>query len=358
MATRFETERLIIRDYEPNDAPGAFDMYRREEVHRFLLRQPAPSLEFMAERIQEYQDEWSSKPYGFWAVEERESGRFVGSCILKPLPNDERYEVGWHVHPELQGKGYATEFGLGAIRYGFAELGLDAIYAILRPDNAASKRVAEKLEMRFLELTNRYHGLELAFFGIERGEATWRATPLEHTSPQTGGPCFVDRSEMVGYAAEVLREAITRFPLAKPVELEFRPLRVTAGRAQFDRNLIILSSIVLRDRESVSATLLHEYAHLMAFEREGRAGRGHGAAWRRAMLDLGQTPQTYHRYPVRRNSRRQTVVYRCRKCLATFERHRRLPRSGKYVHARCGGALEFIGSLKCQTPSTSKLEVQ
>lgn len=342
MATRFLTERLIIRDYKLDDAPSAFDMYRRPEVHEHLLRQPAPSLEFMADRISEHIAEWSARQYGFWAVEEKGTGRFVGSCILKPLPADDRFEVGWHVHPELQGRGYATEFGSGAIKYAFGKLDLDAVYAILRPENMASKRVAEKLGMRFLEITGRYHNLELAFYGVVREEAALRHCGTT-SQAEVANVAVPTNNELRDHAMEVLSDALRRYPLARPVELEFRPLRVTAGRAQFDRNRIVLSSIVLRDYDSVTTTLLHEYAHLMAYERGGRLGRGHGPMWKEAMRALGLEPQVYHRYQVRRNERRQVVFYRCRKCGSTFERHRRLPKRGRYVHAMCGGELEFCG---------------
>jgi SprT protein len=104
-----------------------------------------------------------------------------------------------------------------------------------------------------------------------------------------------------------------------------------------------LSRHVLTDEERVRETLVHEYAHLLAYAREGKTGAGHGAAWRRAMADLGAPANVRHRYEVRRNARRQRVAYRCRKCGKDFTRARRLPSTRTYVHAACGGALQMLG---------------
>lgn len=137
-----------------------------------------------------------------------------------------------------------------------------------------------------------------------------------------------------------LDELAGRFLLPRPT-LEWRRYRTTAGMAHYDRWAISLSVIVLVEAERVEETLVHEFAHLLAFTRHGEAGRGHGPAWRTAMTELGHPPAAKHRYPCRRNRVRQVVVYRCLVCAALIRRARRLPRRRKFVHAGCGGEIAF-----------------
>ena len=111
--------------------------------------------------------------------------------------------------------------------------------------------------------------------------------------------------------------------------------------AYFRRRAIGLGAAVLTTPERLLDTLVHEYAHLLAYARHGREGAGHGPAWRRAMADLGAEPRVRHAYEVARNAPRQRVVYRCVRCAVAFERRRRLPKNGAYVHAGCGGGLRL-----------------
>jgi SprT protein len=124
-------------------------------------------------------------------------------------------------------------------------------------------------------------------------------------------------------------------------KLTWKKLRVTAGVAFYHRKEIVLSSVVLNTHERLENTLRHEYAHLLAVERYGMKGAGHGSAWRQAMRDLGLNPVVHHDYEVQRNSTRQRVVYRCMKCGTLVDRARRLPSRRRYVHANCGGPLKL-----------------
>jgi SprT protein len=131
------------------------------------------------------------------------------------------------------------------------------------------------------------------------------------------------------------------FPLGYQPTIEWRPYRTTAGMAYFRRRAIGLGAAVVTTPERLVDTIVHEYAHLLAFARKGPGGRGHGAAWIQAMVDLGAEPRVRHTYEVARNSARQIVTYRCVRCGTPISRKRRLPRGAKYVHARCGGGLKL-----------------
>jgi len=142
-------------------------------------------------------------------------------------------------------------------------------------------------------------------------------------------------------AERALAELQERHPLRRTAHVEWRNYRVSAGMAYYKLGIIGLSRHVLTTEEAVVDTLIHEYAHLLAYERAGHRGANHGPAWRAAMVELGRPPKVRHNYAVNRNAKRQEVGYQCLRCGETFVRSRRLPRRGRYVHAGCGGALRL-----------------
>lgn len=150
-------------------------------------------------------------------------------------------------------------------------------------------------------------------------------------------------SALATFADRLLAELQRNHPLARPARLSWRRFRTTAGRAVFEPPEIHLSALVLDDEDKVRDTLIHEYAHLLAAERAGPAGRGHGAPWKAAMIELGAKPERTHGYACQRNLPRREVIYACRRCGAQFLRRRRLARGRRWAHVGCGGALALLG---------------
>lgn len=142
-------------------------------------------------------------------------------------------------------------------------------------------------------------------------------------------------------AHSILDEACSTHPIGYRPTIEWRRMPVTAGLAIYVKGTIALSTILMIDSDRLRTTLLHEYAHLLAFRRHGRKGAGHGPGWRRAMLDLGLDPKVHHSYEVKRNKTRQEVVYRCKKCGTEIVRRRKLTPRRRYLHVDCGGQIAF-----------------
>lgn len=94
---------------------------------------------------------------GFWAVTERGSSRVIGGILLltldplTPSPAegsaDEDVEIGWWLHPDVWGQGYATEGARAALQHA-RDCGLPRVYAVTHPGNEASMNVCRKLGMR------------------------------------------------------------------------------------------------------------------------------------------------------------------------------------------------------------------
>jgi RimJ/RimL family protein N-acetyltransferase len=178
----FETERLYARPWTLADAPAAFEMYGDPEVQKGLNREPVKDLDEQRRQLQSVlaTNEVLGGRFGYWASVLKETDEVVGAVILKPLPNSELVEVGWHLARTRWGKGYATEAGRGALRYGFEVMELDRVYAIALPWNVKSRAVMERLGMRFLELTREYHDLELVLYEWSADPAKagrWQARP-------------------------------------------------------------------------------------------------------------------------------------------------------------------------------------
>lgn len=167
-----------------------------------------------------------------------------------------------------------------------------------------------------------------------------------------GFPVNMPESALGGFAAALLSDLCARHPLGRTPELVWRKMRVSAGLARYETWQIVLSTLILTDEARVRDTLVHEFAHLLAYARHGRKGAGHGRAWREAMLDLGAKPEVRHRYEVCRNVRRQQVGYVCKRCGSTIVRSRRLPKKRRYLHAACGGAVVFAWAREATPPDS------
>ncbi len=169
----FRTERLDVRFWTHDDVATMFDIYRRWEVARWLGASPkvAESTDAMHATV----DRWAaaaSSPYGIWAVVPRDVGRPVGTVLLVPLRDagdaeTGDVEVGWHLHPEHWGQGYATEAATGALDRGWAA-GLGEVFAVVYPGNDASVAVTRRLGMAPLGRTSRWYGVELDAFALGR----------------------------------------------------------------------------------------------------------------------------------------------------------------------------------------------
>ena len=145
------TERLLLRPFEPADLDGLHAMFGREDVSRYLNWEPMDrqrAAALLERRVTQTTIAKEGEGIAL-ALEERATERFVGEVVLR-LTNEEsrQGEIGWSLHPDAQGKGYATEAARELLRLGFEDMGLHRIVAECDPRNEASIRVMERLGMR------------------------------------------------------------------------------------------------------------------------------------------------------------------------------------------------------------------
>ena len=145
------TERLQLRPYRPDDLDALLAMFGRADVSRYLNWEPMDreaATALLERRRKQTRIEHEGDGIVL-AADEREAERFVGEVMLRLTSEVSRQgEIGWSIHPDVQGRGYATEAAREMLRLGFEELGLHRIVAECDPRNEASIRVMEKLGMR------------------------------------------------------------------------------------------------------------------------------------------------------------------------------------------------------------------
>jgi RimJ/RimL family protein N-acetyltransferase len=163
------TPRLRLRQWRDDDVAAFFDIYSRDEVARWLGPQPRRAVATLGEaatrlsRWREYGETLAS-PYGLWAIvpADSDNDQPIGTALLLPLRDDEGptgdVEVGWHLHPDQHGKGFATEAAT-ALLAAAAEAGITEVLALTDVDNVASQAVAARLDMIDDGVTDRWFGL-------------------------------------------------------------------------------------------------------------------------------------------------------------------------------------------------------
>jgi ribosomal-protein-alanine N-acetyltransferase len=84
--------------------------------------------------------------FGLWAMISKSSGELIGDCglIRQVVDETEEVEIGYHVRRDWWRNGLATEAARACRDYGFAQLLVDRLISLIRPENQPSRRVAEK----------------------------------------------------------------------------------------------------------------------------------------------------------------------------------------------------------------------
>jgi len=168
------TPRLVLRPWRTEDAAAAFDLYSRWEVARYLGR--APRVLTDPAEAQQRVEGWARFPgplHGVWAVVPRDGEVPVGSVMTKLLPRSgggepsQDTEIGWHLHPDVWHRGYATEAASALLGLAWDQ-GLAEVFAVTYPQNAASQAVCRRLGMAELGLTDRYYDMTCALFRAAR----------------------------------------------------------------------------------------------------------------------------------------------------------------------------------------------
>jgi len=165
-----ETARLTLRPIMMRDLESLQRLiYGDADATKYLpTGKPWPLGETQA-LVAWWVGQWQARKFGVWAVTETATGEFLGDCGLMYMPSTTHtIELMYSLRKSAWGKGYASEAAQAAVRHGFEQMGLEHIVALAVPENIGSRRVMEKIGMRFDGITAKYYGADLAAYSLTR----------------------------------------------------------------------------------------------------------------------------------------------------------------------------------------------
>lgn len=148
---QLHTKRLLLRRWQDSDRAPFADLNADPDVMRYF---PATRTRTRAEsdtQIDRIEQHFTTHGFGFWAMEERDTGIFLGftglARVSATAPFAPAVEVGWRLARPAWGHGYATEAAHAAVEFGFGELGLQEIVSLTAAGNERSRAVMRRLGM-------------------------------------------------------------------------------------------------------------------------------------------------------------------------------------------------------------------
>lgn len=149
MKQYIETKRLILRTWQEEDIPHLARLNSDEKVMAYFLKKM--SYQETVALYNQIQEEFVAYGFGVYAVEEKDSGVFIGFVGLHNVTFEVDFapavEILWRLLPEFWGKGYATEAAIACLNYVKDELKLKEIVSFTSLSNKRSENVMQKIDM-------------------------------------------------------------------------------------------------------------------------------------------------------------------------------------------------------------------
>lgn len=140
-----ETERLLLRRVNENDANEIFALRSNPETMKYIPRPLVKSIDDALEHIAMIDAKIESNEGINWAITYKDNPKLIGIIgHYRIKPENYRAEIGYMLLPEYHGKGIVSEAVKEAVNYGFNEMRLHSIEAIIAPENFGSERVLQK----------------------------------------------------------------------------------------------------------------------------------------------------------------------------------------------------------------------
>lgn len=155
-----ETQRLIIRRFLPEDWMDLYEYLSKKEVVKY------EPYEVFSEEASKREAAQRSKQDFFFAVCLKENNKLIGNIYFNQQEYKEinTWEIGYVFNSAYWGGGYATESCARILKYGFEELGAYRVVAMCNPENTASWKLMERLNMR-----REGHLIKNIFFKRDKG---------------------------------------------------------------------------------------------------------------------------------------------------------------------------------------------
>lgn len=166
-----ETERLILRKIDPErDFEAIARAMANESTVRYLGMKPMNRQEAWRS-MASIMGHWEIRGYGFFSLESKATGEWVGRVGPWYPEGWPAPEIGWTISPDHLRKGYATEAALASLDFAYKVLGWESVIHVILPGNVGSIGVAEKIGSRFLKTQEGIPGIldeEVLIYGQSR----------------------------------------------------------------------------------------------------------------------------------------------------------------------------------------------
>lgn len=143
------TERLYLRQWQPSDYAVFAEINANSEVMKYFPKALSPKLsDAIADKCQKL---IADKGWGFWAVSLKADEAFIGMVGLNEthadMPFAPSVKIGWRLHQDYWGQGYATEAARAALEFAFSELGVEEVVAFTAVINQRSQLIMRRIGM-------------------------------------------------------------------------------------------------------------------------------------------------------------------------------------------------------------------
>jgi ribosomal-protein-alanine N-acetyltransferase len=140
-----ETHRLNLRRLSSNDVNEILALRSNPEIMKFIPRPLITTKEEALEFISVMDTNVNNNSVINWAITNKEDDKLIGMIgFYRMKPENYRAEVGYILSSDFHGKGIITEALERVIQFGFEEMGLNSIEALIDPENCGSEKVLLK----------------------------------------------------------------------------------------------------------------------------------------------------------------------------------------------------------------------
>lgn len=149
MTPRLETPRLILRGYTLEDFPAHAELWADVRTTAFFGGYAFDEENCWLRFLRNW-GQWALYGYGYWGVEDKASGRYIGNVGLfnakrdVAVPYRDLPEAGWALHPDFHGQGLITEALAAVFAWADANMEAQQSWAMINPGNVISQKVAAR----------------------------------------------------------------------------------------------------------------------------------------------------------------------------------------------------------------------
>ena len=169
MGQILETARLILREFVPDDTDALAEVLSDPETMRHY---PAPlNRKQVDEWIERNRRRYRENGVGLGAMVLKSTSEMIGDCGItrQQVEGEWLYEIGYHLRRDFWGQGLATEAAIACREWGFANLPVNRLISLIRPENLPSCRVAERNGMTIWKEVQ-WRGLQHHVYAVERSQ--------------------------------------------------------------------------------------------------------------------------------------------------------------------------------------------